>query len=261
MPKYIKLFENFISEAAPYALDPTNTTLTGAKLYTDSMYYAIYKSGRAYVAVKNNNSVTKAPGNLIVTLDSKNPTIEKALAELGGKMDPKASGELSEPSGGVYKHFAKFYFTLGDTTTGNALISKVVNVLNGETQSSSGTAGTAGTADAANSTGKNLADSVFGGTTTLSNGTTVKIADLFRQKIAADGGGLAKSYSGKLEAANKRLLSSNPEYVALTKKLDSILKSGKIDTNTGKNKSGEVDKDYMELTKKMNDLLSKEINL
>lgn len=257
MPKYIKLFENFISEAAPYELDVTNTALTGAKPYTDSLYYAIYNLGRAYVAVKNNNSVAKSPGNLIVTLDSRNPDVEKALTALGGKMDPKSNGELSEPSGGVYKHFAKFYFTLGDTTTGNELISKVVNVLNGVTQSSSGTAGTA---DTTNATGKNLADSVFGGTTTLSNGTTVKIADLFRQKIAADGGGLAKSYSGKLEAANKRLLSSNPEYVALTKKLDSILKSGKIDTATGKNKSGEVDKDYMELTKKMNDLLSKEIN-
>ena len=256
MPKYIKLFENFIGEAVPYALDPTKTVLTGATLLNDSMYYAIFKFGRVYVVTKDGDVAKKAPGNVSVTLDAKNPTLEKSLIALGGKLDPAASGSISEPNGGTYKHFSKIYFTLADVATGEKTLGQIVNLLNGVSTSSSGTSGTAGTSGSTDA--NKLTDSIFG----------KDLADLFRKKIAADAGQATYSTSAitatlepKLAAADKQLRSSNPEYLKLAQSIEAKLKAKSVDPATGKDKSGKIDQEYVDAKAKMNDLLSKAVKI
>ena len=266
MPKYIKLFENFIGEAVPYALDPTKTVLTGATLLNDSMYYAIFKLGRVYVVTKDGDVAKKAPGNVSVTLDSKNPALEKSLIALGGKLDPASTGSISEPNGGAYKHFSKIYFTLADAATGEKTLGQIVNLLNGVSTGSSGTSGSAGTSGKPDS---NLADSIFGGVSvTNPDGSKTSLADLFRKKIAADAGQSSYSTSAitatlepKLAAADKQLRSTNPEYLKLAQSIEAKLKAKSVDPATGKDKAGKTDQEYLDAKAKMNDLLSKAVKI
>lgn len=257
MPKYIKLFESFIDEAAPYAFDPTKTALPGATILGDNMYYSILKLGRIYVATKDSESVKNAPGNVSVTLDANNPTLQKQLVALGGKLDAKASGEFKEPSGGVYKHLAKIHFNLTDAETGEPLLKKIVDLLNGVTASSSGTSGTAGTSGKTDAP-LSLADQIFG----------KDLAAKFREDIAKSTGkpydantSIKAQLQPKITQADADLKSKNPEYFKLSQDIVARAKQLKLDPATGKDAKGVVDKTFADLKNKMEDMLAKAVKL
>lgn len=257
MPKYIKLFENFIGEAVPYTFDPTNTVLTGATLLSDGMYYSIFKLGRVYVAAKDGESVKSAPGNVSVTLDSNNPTLQKQLVALGGKLDAKANGEIKEPNGGVYKHLAKIHFNFADSATGEPVIKKIIDLLSGVTASSSGTSGTAGTSGKAEDK-LTIADQIFG----------KDLAAKFREDIAKSTGkpydantSIKAQLQPKIEAADKELRSKDPVYLKLAQDTEARAKQLKLDPVTGKDSKGVVDKTYADLKNKMSDALAKAVKL
>lgn len=257
MPKYIKLFEHFIEEAAPYPLDPAKSSLKGLIQLNDTTQYAIFKNGRIYVAVKDGESVKIAPGNVVVTLDSNKPDLQKQLVALGGQLDANASGSIPEPAGGEYKHLAKLHFNLADQATGEPVLQKIVNLLSG-IASSSGTAGTAGTSGTSGDKKLNLADQLLG----------ADVAAAFREKIAKETGkpydaasSVKATFQPKIEAADKELRSKNPEYKKIAQDAEARAKELKLDPATGKDKSGKVDATYAELKNKMSDMLAKEIKV
>ena len=260
MPKYIKLFENFISEAAPFPFDPAKTALKGAKLHSDGLYYAIFPEGRIYIPTKETESLKKLPTNIMVTLNKRSTALEKALLALGGKLDQNSTGSKDEPGGGKYTHFSTIHFNLTDPKVGDETLVKISGLLSGGYASSAGTAGTSGTsgtAGTAGSTGRNLTDELFG----------KGIADLFRANIASVTGqpyDAAKSIpayqAAKIKAADAKLKDSNPEYFELSKKIEAVAKAANIvDFATGKSKDGKVNQEYLDLKKKMNDILSSEV--
>jgi hypothetical protein len=257
MPKYIKLFENFIEEAAPYQLDLTKSPLVGAKLFNNDMHYAIFKLGRVYIATKDSESVKTAPGNVSVTLDSNNPAVQKQLTDLGGKLDAKPNGSNTEPSGGTYTHFSKIHFNLTDTATGDPILKQISNIMSG--QPASGTAGTAGTSGTSGTAGKSSFK-----TTDLADAALGKgLADIFRDKIAKETGkpydpnsSIQSQTQSKVMAADAKL-KGNPEYVKLTNDIDARGKQLKLDPITGKDPSGKIDQVYIDLKNKMSDMITK----
>lgn len=257
MPKYIKLFENFISEAAPFPFDPAKTALKGAKLHSDGLYYAIFPEGRIYIPTKETESLKKLPTNIMVTLNKRATDLEKALIGLGGKLDQKSTGTKDEPGGGKYSHFSTIHFNLTDPAAGDSTLVKISQILSGTYAASSGTSGTAGTAGTAGKTGRNLTDELFG----------KGIADLFRANIADVTGkpyDAAKSIpayqQAKIAAADKKLKDENPEYFELSKKIEDVAKAAKIvDFEKGTSKDGKVNQEYLDLRQKINAILASAI--
>lgn len=252
MPKYIKLFETFVTEASPYKFDPTKTALTGAALYAKGLYVVKFPLGRVFLATEDSESLQKAPGNVTITLNAANPAALKALVALGGVADSKPTGEMNEPTGGVYKHANKLYFTLADSATGEPKLSQIAKVL-GQAAPTSGSTGTSGTAGTAGKAG-NYADSFFG----------KDVMDKFRSHVSSVTGTayVAATSIPAYQAAiqNKELnakLTKDTEFANLTKQAtDQAKLTGVVDMATGKDKKGKVDTVYMDIRKKLEDRIN-----
>lgn len=266
MPKYIKLFENFISESIPFPFDPAKTALKGAKLHSDGLYYAIFPEGRIYIPTKETESLKKLPTNVMVTLnknDSKANQLQKDLIALGGTLDTKANGKKAEPGGGTYFHFATVHFNLSDAKTGDETLAKISNLLSGNPSRTSGTAGTPGTSGKYQQNDRNLTDKIFG----------KEYADLFREKMTKALG--AKAFDPNTYDPTKvvpayiaqqrtqlhdRLLQSNPEYSKLYTDLANTAKNAKlVDLVKGTDKSGKVNQAYLDLKKKIDRIFSAQL--
>jgi hypothetical protein len=252
MPKYIKLFETFVTEASPYKFDPTKTSLTGAALYAKGVYVVKFPTGRVFLATEDSESLQKAPGNVTVTLNAVNAAALKSLIALGGSADAKATGEMNEPGGGVYKHANKVYFTLADATSGEQKLSQIAKIL-GQPAAKSGSTGTSGTAGTAGKAG-NYADSFFG----------KDIMDKFRSHVSSVTGTayVAATSIPAYQAAiqNKEVnakLTKDPEFAKLTQQAaDQAKLTGVVDMATGKDKKGKVDQVYMDIRKKLEDRIN-----
>lgn len=266
MSKYIKLFENFVSEAAPYAFDPTQTKLKGAKLHSDGLYYAVFAEGRIYISTKETESLKKLPTNVMVTLNKKDSganQLQKDLIALGGTLDTKSNGKKNEPNGGVYFHYATVHFNLSDAKSGDELLVKISNLLSGNPVGTSGTAGTSGASGNSKENDRNLTDEIFG----------KEYADLFREKMTKALGVKAfdpKKYdpakvvpayiSQQRTQRHDQLLQSNPEYSKLYTELVNTAKSAKlVDLVKGTDKSGKVNQAYLDLKKKIDRIFSAQL--
>lgn len=147
MPKYIKLFDSFIFEAAsdPIQTLPETATVKWTNYQTD-LRLSSKKFGKLMAV--GGEALKKAKFNLSVVLAVSNPTVESELKALGGTPSTTQNGVLKnlpnfEPD---YAYNSNYLFTITEAD-GAAKLDKIANALDGK--SSSGTSGTSGTAGTA----------------------------------------------------------------------------------------------------------------
>lgn len=156
MPKYIKLFESFISEAT--------TTLMTSFIDTKKVKWTEYipnfklctkKLGKL-MAITDSKMTASMGYNLVVMLTTTDPTAVAALTAAGGKAAAEQSGVLDSLPGGEPKYAFSARYLFAITTDGSAKIDSIADIVDGIVVS--GSAGTAGSAGSAGT----FADKMFG---------------------------------------------------------------------------------------------------
>ena len=155
MPKYIKLFESFISEAATGLM----TSFVDTKKVKWTEYQKIFKLctkklGKLMAITNSTESF-----NLVVMLTTTDQTAMAALKAAGGIAATEQSGTLDALPGGEpkYAFSARYLFTI--PADGSAKIDLIGDIVDGiGVSSSAGSAGTSGTAGSAGT----IADKMFG---------------------------------------------------------------------------------------------------
>jgi hypothetical protein len=231
MPKYVKLFESFISDAKAYALVPTSSAVKTWKDEKNGSWLNDCKRGRVYVLTDTKLASDKV-GNVLVYLNAADPSLISKLESLGGKKLAVQSGELTNADSTKYKFYGAVGFTLDAPATGDSVLSNISNVLNGldVTPANANAGNTTKETDA----GKSYADQFFG----------KDIAD----KIRAFRDGKA--------AANATLTSdkiaNDPKIQELIKKAGDRAKAANItDLAKGTTSDGKIDKEYSEIKKQI----------
>jgi hypothetical protein len=160
MPKYIKLFESFISEGAN---DPITTFADTSKVkWTD--YQKIFKLSNKklgkIMAITDAARVKDVGSNIVVMLTISDNAVNSKLKAIGGTALKIQSGTLEQLPNGEsnYAFSARYGFKVTEQE-GAAKIDAISDILDGV--SSTGSAGTAGTAGTSGSAG-NIADKMFG---------------------------------------------------------------------------------------------------
>lgn len=160
MPKYIKLFESFIGEAADDLITVFNDT--SKVKWTD--YASIFKLSSKklgkIMVVTDAAKVKELGYNVLAMLTIADNAVIAKLKDAGGLALATQSGTLEQLPGGEpnYSYSARFGFKVTEKI-GSAKIDSISDILDGlGTTGSAGTAGTAGTSGSAGS----AADKMFG---------------------------------------------------------------------------------------------------
>jgi hypothetical protein len=162
MPKYIKLFESFISEATT---GPMTSFVDTKKIkwteYQKTFKLCTKKLGKL-MAILDAKAASDSGFNLVVMLTTADLTAIAALKAAGGRAAIEQSGVLADLPGGEpnYAFSARYLFTI--QADGSAKIDSIGDIVDGIGASgSAGSAGSAGLAGSAGSAG-NIADKMFG---------------------------------------------------------------------------------------------------
>jgi len=160
MPKYIKLFESFISEGAT---DPMTTFADTSKVkWTD--YLKIFKLSNKklgkMMAVTDAAKVKDLGSNIVVMLTISDNAVNSKLKAIGGTALVEQSGKLSALPNGEpdYIFSARYGFKVTEQD-GAAKLDAISDILDGV--NSTGSAGSAGKAGTSGSAGT-AADKMFG---------------------------------------------------------------------------------------------------
>jgi hypothetical protein len=160
MPKYIKLFESFISEGAN---DPmTKFADTGKVKWTD--YLQLFKLSNKklgkMMAITNAAQIAKTGSNIVAMLTISDNTVNSKLKAIGGTAVVEQSGKLSALPNGEpdYVFSARYGFKVTEQD-GAAKLDAISDILDGV--NSTGSAGSAGKAGTSGSAGT-AADKMFG---------------------------------------------------------------------------------------------------
>ena len=159
MPKYIKLFESFISEAET---GPMTSFVDTQKVkwteYQKTFKLCTKKLGKL-MALLDAKAASDSGFNLVVMLTTSDPTTIAALKAAGGRATTDQSGVLVDLPGGEpnYAFSARYLFTI--QADGSAKIDSIGDYYQAFRASASATsAGSAGSAGSA----VNIADKMFG---------------------------------------------------------------------------------------------------
>jgi hypothetical protein len=162
MPKYIKLFESFISEAETSLMTSfVDTPKVKWTQYQTNFRLCTKKLGKLMV-ITDAKTATDMGYNLVVMLATADPTAIAALKAAGGIATKEQSNVLKDLPGGEpnYAFSTRYIFKIG--TDGSAKIDSIGDIVDGIGASgSAGSAGSAGTAGTAGSD-SSVADKMFG---------------------------------------------------------------------------------------------------
>jgi hypothetical protein len=157
MPKYIKLFESFIGEAADDLMTVFNDTSKVKWTVYSSIFKLSSKKLGKMMAVTDANKVKELGYNVLAMLTVADNAVITKLKDAGGLALTTQSGTLEQLPGGEpnYAYSARFGFKVTEKL-GSAKIDSISDILDGlGTTGSAGTAGTSGSAGSA-------ADKMFG---------------------------------------------------------------------------------------------------
>ena len=160
MPKYIKLFESFISEGADDLMTTfTNTTKVQWTDYQSIFKLANKKLGKMMV-VTDATKVKDLGYNVLAMLTLSDNAVNSQLTSIGGIALTVQSGTLDNLPNGepTYAYSARYAFKITEKD-GSTKIDSVSDILDGiSSTGSAGSAGSAGTSGSAS----NAADKMFG---------------------------------------------------------------------------------------------------
>ena len=146
MPKYIKLFESFIGEAAGDLMTSfSDTAKVKWVAYKQTFKLCTKKLGKMMV-VTDANSVKELGFNLVVMLTSPDTAVINALKSAGGIAATQQTGTLDGLPGGEsnYSYSARYLFKVTEAD-GTNKIDTVSNLMDGiNVAGSAGTSGSAG---------------------------------------------------------------------------------------------------------------------